>query len=179
MKRLSLFVMLFLIVVFFATLLFFPYSAVVAVDTYQDRNGYFTIAIPEGWKIEEYSTQDRSKVLFRSPDGKAAIGIIALLDNDNIGSLLLTKTEFIEDHKQRFPQGTFALTQETICGFEILKVQYEIPKLVKEEFSYFFADGVRYDFTYGVGDAQDFEKYKNTVLETFCSLNVKRRVITK
>jgi hypothetical protein len=164
-----------LFVFFSAALTIFSSFTVAAIDTYRDKNGYFTMVPPQGWKIEESSTEDRSKVLFRSPDGKAAIGIIAVLDNDNIGNLLLTKAEYVEDHKQRFPSGRFALSQETLCDFSVIKVEYEMPTILKEEFYYFFSDGVRFDVTYGVPDASDFETYKSVARDALCSLKPQRR----
>lgn len=158
------------------SMLIAPFFSAGALDTYQDRNGYFTIIVPQDWKIEDSSTEDRSKVLFRSPDGKATMGVIAVLDSDNLGNLSLTKKEFVKDHAQRFPEGRFALSQETMCGFAILKVEYEIPKIAKEEFYYFFSDGVRFDLTYGTGNTEDFETYKSVALDAFCTLKIQQRM---
>ncbi|MBU2102954.1 MAG: hypothetical protein ABH865_00145 [Candidatus Omnitrophota bacterium] len=142
---------------------------------YQDENGYFTLTVPDGWKLEDYSAEARSKAQLRSPDGKAVVGIIAGLDGGNIGNLFLIKKDFVEDHRARFPDGRFSLSREMLCDLEVVRVGYAIPKVLEEEFYYCFADGVRYDLVYGAGSAADFKHYKKTALKIFCSLKLERR----
>lgn len=148
---------------------------------YRDENDYFTFVPPSDWKIEEFSAEYRSRVqcTMQTPEGTVTIAIIAELDNDNLGNLYFLKKEFVDDHKRRFPEGTFVLSKNKLCDFTVLRIEFEISKVVKEELYFFFVDGVRFDLSYGASETSDFIKYKKTALEVLCSIKPQSRVKKK
>ena len=178
-KAHKIFVALFRIIIGYILCFYFSPLWASDTDVYKDKKGYFTFVPPQGWGVEESSTLFASRVQCRPQDGDAVIGIIALPDNDSLGNLFAIKKEFIEDHKRRFPQGKFVLSKTTFDGFEALRIDFEIPEIIKEEFYFFFAEGMRFDLMYGARDSADFEKYRPAALGSLASLKPLRRLLEK
>jgi hypothetical protein len=53
-----------------------PPAGRLAPKRYVDPKGNFSIAPPEGWQVEEYPSDPRGKVAFRSPDGRVDLRIL-------------------------------------------------------------------------------------------------------
>ena len=85
-------------------------------NIYKDPNNYFIFKPPAGWKKEEITNKLTSQVNFRSPDGKATLGILAELDGGNLNYLLFKKRRFVKDHRQRYPEGAFSVSLAVLAA---------------------------------------------------------------
>jgi hypothetical protein len=160
--------------------LFFSYGLSWAQDKapefYKDRNNFFTFGPPADWAKEEIAGDTVSQVNFKSPDGKAGMGVIAQLDEGELNGLFSQKKDYIKEFKRRFPKGRFVLSWDTLGERKVVKVDFEIPKLIKQEQYFFFDQGVRFDLVYGVANAGDFERYKKTALDALVTIQRQKQV---
>jgi hypothetical protein len=141
---------------------------------YEDKNGYFAFTPPKGWEMQDFSRIDSSHVIFASPDNAAMIMVLAEPDKYDLESLFFLKKRWVKEHNVDYPNGLFAVKKTAICGFEAVKVDYDIPGIMKKELYFFYFDGVRYDLTYSVRRTEDFAKFRSIALESFSSLEVKQ-----
>jgi hypothetical protein len=140
-------------------------------DVYKDPKNYFTFKPPPDWKIEEVTSAIVSQVNFRSPDGKATLGIIAELNGGNLNELFSQKQDFIKDYQLRYPEGNFALSWATLNGRNVIKMDFEIPAVAKQEYYFFYVMGTRFDLVYGVTNPANFEKYRQVALDAFSTIH--------
>lgn len=155
-------------------LLLAPFS-IVRAESYADSNAYFRIEVPGDWLKDDLSLGYKSELMFRSPDGKAVVVVIAELNSQNILDLWLVKKEFIEEHRKRFPRGNFTLSKSSMAGFEALKIEYAIPPVTRQEFYIFFFDGMRFDLVYSATSAEAFGQYRDAALGIFSTIEPQRR----
>jgi len=150
-----------------------------AVDIYKDKNVHFTFSPPAGWVKAEMATDMASQVNFRSPDKKAGLGVIAQLDAGDIESLFLKKKDYIKDFKARFPKGKFSLVWDTLGERKVIKINFEIPGMIKQEQYFFYDQGIRFDLVYGVINFADFKKYNQSALDAFGMIQPQEMVKSK
>jgi hypothetical protein len=143
-----------------------------AAAVYQDKNNFFTFNPPAGWIKEEVSQDTASEARFTSPDGKVALAIIAGLNEGELNEFFEDKKIYIKDYQKRFPQGKFSLDFDTLGERQVVRIGFQVPRMIKQEQYFFFDQGVRFDLVYGVKDPADFKKYKQTALDAF--ITVKR-----
>jgi hypothetical protein len=139
---------------------------------YQDKNQFFTFSPPQGWIKEEFFEDTSSQARFTSADGKVALAVIASLNEGELNELFADKKIYIKDYQKRFPQGKFSLDWDTLGERQIVKIGFQIPRMIKQEQYFFFDQGVRFDLIYGVKNPADFKKYKQTARDAF--MTVKR-----
>ena len=140
------------------------------LEVYRDKKNYFTVTPPAGWTKEEIVTDTVSQVNFRSPDGKAGLGIIAQHDGGEINNLFSQKKDYVKEFQRRFPKGKFSLSWDTLGQYKVILVNFEIPQLIKQKQYFFFDQGIRFDLVYGVGNFADFEKYNQIALSAFATV---------
>jgi hypothetical protein len=139
-------------------------------EVYKDKNNYFSFNPPADWTKEEIAADTVSQVNFHSPDGKAGLGIIAQLDDGDLNNLFSQKKDYIKDFRKRFPKGKFSVSWETLGGRKVVKVNFAIPQLIKQEQYFFYDQGVCFDLVYGVGSPVDFEKNNQLALDAFATI---------
>ncbi len=167
-----------LILVILFSVLFLPVQAQDVPPTiYSDRNNYYTFQPPAGWKKREVFAETVSRVIFHSPDGKASLGILAELNGANLNELFFEKKSFIKDYQRRYPKGRFALSLVVLGVRNVAKVNFEIPRVVKQEQYFFYERGIRFDLIYGVEDPADFEKYYQVALDAFSTIQSIEQII--
>ena len=138
---------------------------------YKDTKNYFTFRPPEDWKKEETITRIVSQVAFRSPDGKATLGIIAEPNGGNLNELFFQKQGLIKDYQLRYPEGKFVLSRATLAGRNVIKMDFEIPRVVKQEYYFFYEMGMRFDLVYGVANPANFGKYRQVALDALSTIH--------
>lgn len=148
-----------------------------SLDIYKDKNNYFTFRPPLAWKKEEIITEILSQVNFHSPDGKASLGIFAELNGGSLNELFFQKKGFIKDYQQRYPKGKFVLSWAILNGRNVVKIDFEIPRVVKQAHYFFYDLGIRFDLVYGVENPGDFEKYSQVVLDAFSTIQPQEQII--
>jgi len=139
-------------------------------NIYKDSNGYFTFKPPPDWKKEEILSRFGSQVNFRSPGGKATLGIIAGLDGGNLNELFIAKKGVAKDYQKRYPAGKFMASRDTLGGREVVRLDFEIPRVSKQEQYFFYYNGIRFDLIYGVADPADFQNYRQVALNAFSTI---------
>ena len=95
------------------------------------------------------------------------MGIIAQLDEGDANGLFSQKKDYIKEFKHRFPKGKFSVSWDTLGVRKVIKLNFEIPQLIKQEQYFFFDQGVRFDLVYGVANAAEFEKCHKIALDSF------------
>ena len=160
-----------------ALMLFFNFANSLAVmvqdeapGIYKDKNNFFTFSPPAGWLKEEISGDTVSQVNFTSPDGKAGLAIIAALDEGDLNDLFSLKNVYIKDYQRRFPKGKFSLAWDILAERKAIKINFELPRVIKQEQYFFYDQGVRFDLVYGVVNAADFKKYNQLALDAFVTV---------
>jgi hypothetical protein len=148
-----------------------------SLDIYKDKNNYFTFRPPPDWKQEEIISKIVSRVNFRSPDGKATLGILAELNGGDLNYLFFQKEDFIKDYQLRYPEGKFVLSRVTLSGRNVVKIDFEIPRVAKQEYYFFYEKGMSFDLVYGVEDPDDFEKYRQVALDAFSTIQPQEQII--
>jgi len=161
-----------ILILFSAVFFIFPLAQAEdsSLNIYKDKNNYFTFCPPADWKKEEIVNDTVSQVNFTSPDGKAALGVIAGFNDGDLNNLFFQKKEYIKDYRRRFPKGKFSLSWATLNGRNVVKIGFEIPQVIKQEQYFFYDQGIRFDLVYGVGDSADFEKYNQLALDAFSTV---------
>ncbi|MFH0918309.1 MAG: hypothetical protein V1830_04160 [Candidatus Omnitrophota bacterium] len=149
------------------------------LEIYKDKNNYFTFSPPAGWVKEEIVSDTVSQVNFTSPDGKAGLGIIAQLNERELNDLFSQKKEYIKDYQRRFPRGKFSLSWATLGKYKIVKINFELLRVIKQEQYFFYDQGVRFDLVYGVANFADFEKYKQVALDAFVTVQRQKPIKNK
>lgn len=138
-----------------------------AVDIYKDKKLHFTFSTPAGWVQEGVVAGTVSQVNFRSPDGKAGLSVVAQLNKGELDELFAQKKDYVKDFQRRFPKGKFVLSWGTLGERKVIKINFEIPSMIKQEQYFFFDQGVRFDLVYGVVNAADFGKNRQAALDAF------------
>lgn len=162
-----------IILLFACCFVAFSSLAVGAEDAgiYKDKNGYFEFVPPKDWTRKDFSNDPRSKVHFQSPDGAATIGIIVRPDEgETYEELLVRQKENTENHKLRFPNGQFILSETTMCGLKTVKIEINIPDAVKQELYFFLTGGLHFNLTYGAANTSDLAKYKSEAINALSSI---------
>ena len=150
-----------------------------AIEVYKDKKNYFSFNPPPGWIKEEIVNDTMVQVSFSSPDGKAALGVIAELNDGDLNDLFLQKKEYIKDYRRRFPRGKFSLFWDSLGKRKVVKINFEIPQVIKQEQYFFYDQGIRFDLVYGVGNSADFEKYNQLVLDAFATVQRQKLIMKK
>ncbi|MDD5129831.1 MAG: hypothetical protein PHS66_02105 [Candidatus Omnitrophica bacterium] len=139
-------------------------------EIYADKNNFFIFTPPAGWTKKEMANDTSSQVAFRSSDGKAELAVIAQFNEGESNELFSQKKSYIKDFQQRFPNGTFTLTWDRLGERKAIKINFEIPKVIKQEQYFLFEQGMRFDLIYGVGNSADFKKYRQAALDAFVTV---------
>ena len=147
------------------------------LDIYKDKNNYFTFRPPPDWKKEEIITKIASHVNFRSTDGKATLGILAELNGGDLNELFSRKEGSLRNYRLRYPEGKFVLSRVTLSGRNVVKMDFEIPRVAKQEYYFFYDNGMRFDLVYGVADPADFEKYRQVALDAFSTIQPQEQIV--
>jgi hypothetical protein len=168
-----------ILILFSALFFIFPLSQArdFSPDIYKDINNYFTFKPPPDWKEDEIITKMVSQVSFRSPDGKATLGILAELNGGDLNELFFQKESFIKDCQLLYPEGKFVLSRATLSGRNVVKIDFEIPRVAKQEYYFFYDKGMRFDLVYGVADPADFEKYRQVALDAFSTIQPQEQIV--
>ncbi len=96
--------------------------------------------------------------------------MIAQLNEGEPNELFAQKKEYVKGFQQRLPKGNFNLAWDKLGERKVIKVNFEIPKVIKQEQYFFYDQGVRFDLVYGVANAADFKSYKQAALDAFVTI---------
>ena len=159
-------------------LLLSPGYSGAASKTYADKFGYFSFTPPPGWTQKDYPKDDRARVSFTSPDGKARLSLIvrpAGSAEKTFAQLMASKRDLMEGMRKKKPDGKYLLKEGTICQHKCVQVDVEYPgKLVHE--SYLFVDqGFHINFGYAATDRKNLEKYRSIAMRSLCTFKLKGR----
>lgn len=155
-----------------------PGNSGAASKTYADKFGYFSFTPPLGWKQKDYPKDDRARVSFTAPDGKARLSVIvrpAGPDEMTFAKLVASKRVLMERMRKKKPEGKYSLREGTICQYKCVHVDVEYPgKLIHE--SYLFVDqGFHINLGYSATDRKNLAKYRQIARDAFCTIKLKRK----
>lgn len=143
---------------------------------YADKFGYFSLTPPKGWAQRDYPGETRGRVRFTAPGEKATMGLIVRpmeAGEETRTKLLVEKKRLVEKMRQKRPEGKYSLEETIICGHQCVKVNVEYPELIQE--NYLFTEkGLHVNFGYGAADRGSLEKYRQTAVDSFCTIKLKK-----
>jgi CHAT domain-containing protein/Tfp pilus assembly protein PilF len=93
---------------------------------YKDKNGYFQLSPPVGWRKEEFLKDPRSKVSFKHPTKDATLFIIAfeVERSDTIDSLLVSMAQAMNTLKHRMNGRIISVGEVSINGIPCVQAAF-------------------------------------------------------
>lgn len=137
------------------------------VNLYKDKNGYFTVLPPTGWKQEDYPSETiRSKVAFQHPTEKGIlIRIISgptPTPNYTLDDLYQENKEKIDTYfRQKFPSGKYDIAKREIEGRQAVVQKNSLPG-TEQEVVLFINKGIWYSIAFNADTRSQFEKNYKT-----------------
>ena len=137
---------------------------------YADPKGYYTLTPPAGWTRKDFANDPRSKVQFITPDGAGQLGIIVRPDSKSFGDILADAKGNAENQKRNFPDGSFVVTETTLCGVKGVKVENTVAGMVRQDLYLFMSGGLHFNIAFGAPNQTLFDKFKRDAQTAIDSL---------
>ena len=138
------------------------------VNLYKDKNGYFTVLPPAGWRQEDYPSETiRSKVAFQHPTEKdIVIRIISAptpFQNYTLDDLYQETKEKIDSlFRQKFPSVKCNLTKREVEGRQAVVQRNSGSPIGEQEIVMFINKGLYYSIAFNTLTNSQFEKNYKT-----------------
>lgn len=154
------------------------------VNLYKDKNGYFTVLPPAGWRQEDYPSETiRSKVAFHHPTEQ---GVLIRIISGPTPSSDYTLDDLYQENRgkidsyfrQKFPKGKYDIIKKDIEGRQALVQKNSLPGSIEQEIVLFVNKGIWYSITFSTVTKNQFEKNYKTFqrfLTTFTILEAGKK----
>ena len=141
-------------------------------DTYHDDKGFYTFTSPEGWMVQGFRDEPRSKVQCQSPDSEAVIGIIVRPREGTFQDVIEGQKGFLNTQRKFFPENKYIMSDTFVCGFRASKIEMEEPGGMRQDIYVFLSGDLYFNITYAAVSAKAFEEHEKEASDALSSLRV-------